>query len=124
MNGTIREIPSEKIGRFQTVIDKKQIIKCPYYKNKLCIYFDGLCNPYSVKCTNRGILALLSESNSKSKRNKSDDNKSQDNITYIQQPKYVKAVILSNNRKCIYEEHDIIGISATFKVLISNKVSA
>lgn len=47
---------------------------------------------------------------------KSENNKQQ--ITQ-KQSSYVKAIVLSNNRKCVYEEHTLIDIKAIIRVLTS-----
>lgn len=117
----INSVPFEKIRLPKIAIDYNIVRKCSYFKNNTCIYFDNLCNPYSIKCKNRGILALLNNTDFLKKQGKIKYDKKQ-NKTSFQQFGYVKSVVLSHNKKCIFEEHNIVDVNAKFKLLISNKI--
>lgn len=119
-NQTIKEIPYEKVDKPKTIIDINIVKNCSYFKNRICTYFNDLCNPNSIRCKNPDILLR------KEKRS-SHESRLQKNKVEIQQSfksQYVKAVVLSHNRKCVYEEHHLTSITVIIKVLItsSNKV--
>lgn len=121
-NQTIKEIPYEKVENAKTKIDYNIVKKCSYFKNSICSYFDNVCNPYSIKCINRGILTLLNKKDSLKSQERVNSNK-QHKQSISQRSKYVKAVVLSHNRKCINDKHDITDVSAKFKVLINNEIT-
>lgn len=121
-NQTIKEIPYEKVKNPITKIDYNIVKKCTYFKNSICSYFDNVCNPYSIRCINRGILTLLNKKDSIKSQERVNSNKQQKQ-SISQHSKYVKAVVLSHNRKCINDKHDIIDVSAKFKILINNEIT-
>lgn len=121
-NQTIKEIPYDKVENPKTKIDYNIVKKCSYFKNSICSYFDNVCNSYSIKCINRGILTLLNKKDSLKSQERVNSNK-QHKQSISQYSKYVKAVVLSHNRKCINDKHDIIDVSAKFKVLINNEIT-
>ncbi len=119
---TINSIPSEKIKPTNITINYNIVKKCSYFKNSICSYFDNVCNPYSIRCINRGILTLLNKKEPLKSQERVNSNKQQKQ-SISQYSKYVKAVVLSHNRKCINDNDDIIDVSAKFKILINNEIT-
>ncbi len=106
----------KKDDKIKKIIDFNVVKDCLYFRNKICTYFNGTCNPYSVKCKNSDILLV------KNKENSSKENqrmfKNSEEATYIpEKTQYVKAVVLSHNRKCVFEEHKLTNIKAIIRVL-------
>lgn len=113
---------NHNVYKYQEIALKDIYKKCSYFKNSICSYFDNVCNPYSIRCINRGILTLLNKKDSLKSQEGVNSNKQQkQNIS--QRSKYVKVVVLSHNRKCINDNHDIIDVSAKFKLLINNEIT-
>lgn len=83
---------------------------CTYYENMYCILIKDECDPSSSKCN---FLDRFINNNSLER----EDLKNKADVL-------VKAIVLSHNHKCIYEEHHLTTIKAIIKVLItsSNKV--
>lgn len=121
-NQTIKEIPYEKVKKTKTIIDINVVKNCLYFKNKICAYFNDMCNPYSIKCKNPDIL--LNGNKYTVKKTNGHSHKNSKMATHSsEKPQYVKAVVLSHNRKCVYEEHTLKNIKAKIKVLsLNNKV--
>jgi len=113
---TIQEIPYEKNKKQKTMIYTKAIKNCLYFSNKICTYFNDVCNPYSIKCKNPGLL--LNKDKHSNKR--VDDKLNENGIEISEKTHYVKAVALSHNRKCVYEEHHLTSVTAIIRVLITN----
>ena len=120
---TISEIPHEKVEKQKTAIKFNVVKDCLYFKNEICIYFDDTCNPYSFRCKNPSILFAKSKSITP-KKNKTTRTKNQQILkSSTVESQYVKAVVLSHNRKCVYEDHNLTNIKAIIRVLTScNKV--
>lgn len=119
---TISEIPHEKVEKPKTIIDINVVKNCLYFKNKICTYFNDLCNPYSIRCRNPDILLKKDKNTSQNTKVQSAQTK-KNNKTETQlseKPQYVKAVVLSHNRKCVYEEHILINVKAIIRVLSQN----
>ncbi len=121
-NQTIKEIPYEKVSKPKTIVDINIVKNCLYFRNKICTYFNDICNPYSIKCKNPNILLGKDKYTSQiindqsNKRNKIKEGASE-------KPQYVKAIVLSHNKKCVYEEHTLVNINAIIRVLTnSNRV--
>ena len=89
----IGNIPLEKINLPNMKMNYSTVKNCAYFKNKVCIYYDDQCKPFSIKCKNKDIL-IKSEYNNKSKQN----NASQ--MEHSNSSQYVTAIILSYNKKC------------------------
>lgn len=118
----IRDIPYEKIETPKTTIDINVVKKCIYFKNKKCIYFNDLCNPHSIRCKNPDILlnkdkSIIQKEKVQSYENNKKETKLSENI------QYVKAVVLTQNRKCVSKEHTLENVIAIIRVLtLNNKV--
>ena len=93
--------------------------KCIYFNNKKCTYFNDLCNPHSIRCKYPKIL-LDKDKHTDEKENSQLHKKSKKEVDLFESPRYVKAVVLSHNRKCIYEEHTLTNVKIIIKVLVSN----
>lgn len=118
-NQTIKEIPYEKMARANTAIDISVVKDCLYFKNKICTYFNDLCNPYSIKCKNPNIL-LGKDKHTISKTNRQLHKNSKVETQLSEKPQYVKAVVLSHNRKCVFEEHTLSNVKAIIRILSQN----
>ena len=115
-NQTIKEIPYEKIEKPKTIIDINILKNCLYFKNKVCTYFNDICNPHSIRCKNPDIL--LHNDKHLSHRTNSQSHKTETQSSLKTQ--YVKAVVLSHDKKCVYGEHHLLDIEAIIKVLTPN----
>ncbi|MCM1262563.1 MAG: hypothetical protein NC313_07545 [Butyrivibrio sp.] len=117
---TIQEIPYEKVKKQKTIIIYTKAIKnCLYFNNKICTYFNDMCNPRSFKCKNPNIL--LTKGKHLSQQIGSQQQKHNIADTQLSKnPQYVKAIVLSHNRKCVFEEHHLISVTAIIKVLTTN----
>lgn len=118
-NKTINDILHERIERPKTIVDINIVNRCLYFRDKICTYFNNTCNPYSIKYNNPDILL------GKNKTSGSNDNqqsyKNSKTKTHISnKPHYVKAIVLSHNKKCIYEEHKLANIKTVIRVLTQN----
>lgn len=93
---------------------------CQYFKNKICLYYNDLCNPYSVRCKNPNILFPKSSSIISKTDNTMQPTKQQTSKATSVKTQHVKTIVLSHNRKCVYEEHNLTAVEAIIKVLTSN----
>ena len=118
-NKTIKDIPYETFKRSKTTVDINLVKNCLYFKNRICTYFNDLCNPNPIKCKNPNILLDKGKYTVK-KTNVQLHKNSKVETQLSEKPQYVKAVVLSHNRKCIYEEHTLTSVKATIKVLAQN----
>lgn len=118
-NKTIIEIPYEKVENSKNVININLVKGCVYFENKICTYFNDICNPYSVRCKNPNIL-YQNKKNTENRKIKIQNDIVQTSQKLSKGKKYVKTVILLHNRKCIYKEHSIIDVDAIIKVLTPN----
>lgn len=116
---TISEIPYEKVSKPKTIVDINIVKNCLYFKNKICTYFDDICNPHSIRCKNPDILLGKNKHTSQIANNQLNI-KSKIKEEMTEKPQYVKAVVLSHNRKCVYEEHTLTNIKAIIRVLTQN----
>lgn len=106
-----------KINRLKINIDS--VKECIYFKNKICIYINDICNPYSIKCKNPNILKK--KINTANKSNIIQNNRN--SISSYTNEQYVKTVVLSHNRKCVYEKHNLTDTKVIIRVLTSkNKI--
>jgi len=105
--------------RSKIIIDVNVVKSCSYFNNKICTYFNDSCNPYSIKCKNPDIL-LRNDKDISQKPNKQLLQNNKEKTLSFESPKYVKAVVLSHNRKCVYEEHNLTNIKAIIRVLTPN----
>lgn len=119
-NQTIKEIPYERVEKPKTIIDINAVKYCSYFKNKICTYFDDSCNPYSIKCKNPNILFPKKSSIASKTDDITQPKKKQISKLTTIEIQRIKTVVLSHNRKCIYEEHSLIDIEAIIKVLTPN----
>ena len=121
-NQTIKEIPYEKVEKTKTIIDINVVKKCFYFKNKICTYFNDLCNPHSIRCKNPDMLLRKDKNASQNTNVQSlQSNKNSKAEAHLSEtPQYVKAIVLSHNRKCVYEEHTLESIKAIIRVLTPN----
>lgn len=117
-NQTIKEIPYEKVEKTKITIDFNIVKNCRYFKNKICTYFNDVCNPNSIRCKNPDILLHKDRHISQNSNKQSVTNKTE--IKKSEKSQYVKAVVLSHNRKCVYEEHHLTPVTAIIKVLAIN----
>lgn len=119
---TISDIPHVKIVKQNKPININKVKNCHYFRNRICIYFNDLCNPYSIKCKNPNIL-LSKAKHSIQNIEKQSHKYNKVETELFEKSKYVKAVVLSHNGKCVYKEHNLINIKAIIRVLThSNKV--
>lgn len=118
-NQSIKEIPYETLKRPKTIIDINLVKNCLYFKNRICTYFNDLCNPYSIKCKNPNILSGK-EKHTIPKLNTQQHKNSKVETKLSEKPQYIKAVVLSHNRKCVYEEHTLTIVKAIIRVLTQN----
>ena len=122
-NRAIRKKLSDKVGKPKVVVDINIVKDCRYFKNKLCAYFNESCNPYSVRCKNPNILLLKSGSITSKDDVTPQYKKEQTSKGKTVKTQYIKTVVLSHNRRCVYEEHNLTDIEAIIKVLTpDNKV--
>lgn len=122
-NRAIRKKLSDKVGKPKVAVDINIVKDCRYFKNKLCTYFNESCNPYSVRCKNPNILLPKSGSIASKAGATPQYKKEETSKVNTVKMQYIKTVVLSNNRKCVYEEHNLIDIEAIIKVLtLDNKV--
>lgn len=122
-NRAIRKKLSEKVGKPKVVVDINFVKDCRYFKNKLCTYFNESCNPYSVRCKNPNILLPKSGSITLKVGATPQYKQEQTSKAKTVKRQYIKTVVLSHNRKCVYEEHNLTDIEAIIKVLtLDNKV--
>lgn len=117
---TIKEIPYEKVEKPKTTIDINLVKNCLYFRNKICTYFNDICNPYSIRCKNQDILLRKDKHSSKKSNSQLHKNNKTEAELTSQKPQYVKAVVLSQNRKCVYEEHHLTSVTIIIRVLMSN----
>ncbi|MCI8983484.1 MAG: hypothetical protein HFG78_13970 [Hungatella sp.] len=116
---TVRGVLKLKTDKSKEPEKKIGIVKgCPYYKNKICVYFDDLCNPHSVKCKNSGILRTEDKRNNSNIKIGEKLNSNNKKVSTRQ----VNTVVLLNNRKCIYEDHSVIDINAVIRVATPLKI--
>lgn len=121
-DNTISDIPYLKIKNQNKIVNINKLKKCYYFRNKTCIYFNDTCNPYSIKCKNPDILLCKDEHSSQKVNNQLHENNKAETQS-SGKLHYVKAVVISHNRKCVYEEHNLTNIRAIIRVLASsNKV--
>lgn len=118
-NQTIKEIPYEKVEKPKSIIDINVVKDCLYFKNKICTYFNDLCNPYSIKCKNPNVL-LVNDKHTIPKTNRQLHKNSKVETQLSEKPQYVKAVVLSHNRKCVFEEHTLSNVKAIIRILSQN----
>ncbi len=111
-SGTIKEIPFENIN-VSKVINTNVAKNCKYYQNKICIYYNDVCNPNSIKCKNKTIV-LHNKSNLSDEKNLPVV-KGKRNIEASKS--LAKTIVISENRKCIVENHILNNISAIIRVL-------
>lgn len=78
---------------------------CKFHKNDFCNYMDDKCNPYSFRCSYK-------IKNQKSINNKTSDFQNE----LIRSNFVVRAIVLSNNRKCIFNNHKMQDIIAKINV--------
>lgn len=115
---TIKEIPYEKVKKTNFTYNIKILKKCPYFRNKICIYFNDSCNPNSIKCKNPDIL--LHKTKSKMRQSSSNvDNKEKTSSVTSEKKYYARVVVLSYNRKCVHENHLVNDVKAIIKILTS-----
>lgn len=115
---TIKEIPYEKIKKTSIAMDAKILKNCPYFRDKICIYFNGSCNPNSIKCKNPDIL--LHKTKSKMRQSSFNvDNKEKTSSASSEKKYYARVVVLSHNRKCVHENHLVNDVKAIIKILTS-----
>lgn len=115
-NKTIEIIPSENIKNTKHSVDIKVVKDCIYFKNKICTYFNDFCNPYSVRCKKQYIFSKSKDSTS-TITNKYVDTKNKSNLKINIKEQPLKTIVLSHNKKCVYEEHNLSDIKAIIRVL-------
>lgn len=95
-------------------------INCTYLNKKHCTYMDDDCRPYSLRCK----LKPISQSTKKSSSTKRQEENIEESPHII--PKHntdgVIVIILSDNRKCIYNNHNLINTYAVCKVASKNGI--
>ena len=119
-NQTIKEIPYEKVIKSKIKVDFNVVKECRYFKSKICTYFDDICNPYSVRCKNPSILFPKKSSIDSKTDNSIQSRKEQTLKSENVKTQHVKIIVLSHNRKCVYQEHNLTNIRAIIRVLASN----
>lgn len=106
----------KKSDKSKTLINFNVVKNCLYFKNKICTYFNDTCNPYSIRCKNPDILLDKDKHTSQVANNQSNvKDKIKEGTS--EKTQYVKAVVLSHNKKCVYKEHTFVNIKAMIKVL-------
>ena len=110
-------IPQTQVTLDTTLVKKtkkKRLVnpKCKHYKNGYCLYINKKCIVNSKWCQNKTLVVH--------------------NKTIVQQPivhkqlntnheypRYITAIVLSDNRKCIYSEHVLHDLNGVVKVATS-----
>lgn len=118
-NKTIEKIPGEKIKKSTPSIDIKVVKDCIYFKNKICIYFNDTCNPYSFKCKMQ-YKVPESKAHISPKANNIIIPNNKPNLSHNVKEQPLKTIVLYHNRKCVYEEHHLSDINAVIRILIAN----
>jgi len=107
-NKYISELPVEIISTPKQPIDE-EIKLCGYYKKNFCLYSDDKCKPYSIRCK----LKVSNKKTSSNRKIESDISNSTE--TRIPE-RFVTAIVLTYNRKCVYEEHGLEFIIGVCKI--------
>lgn len=119
-NQTIKEKPYNKVEKPKALIDFNVVKGCLYFRNKICTYFNDTCNPYSVRCKNPNILFLKRTSITSKIDDTTQPQTNQISKVTTIKAQHVKTVVLSHNKKCVYEEHNLTDVEAKIKVLTPN----
>ena len=119
-NQTIKEIPYEQVAISKIKVNFNVVKNCRYFKSKICTYFNDICNPYSVRCKNPSILFPKNNSIIPKTDNTTQPAKKQTSKVTFTKTQHVKTVVLSYNKKCVYEEHNLTDVDAIIKVLTPN----
>lgn len=94
-------------------------INCTYLNKKHCTYMDDDCRPYSLRCK----LKLVSQSTKKSSTIKQEvSNTELPHIIPKHNTDGVIVIVLSDNRRCIYNNHNLVNTYAVCKVVTKNGV--
>ncbi|MBO5371213.1 MAG: hypothetical protein J6A75_00675 [Lachnospiraceae bacterium] len=103
---SISELPAEKISTPKQPINI-DIKSCNYYRKNYCIYNNDRCQPYSIRCKLR-LSHMKLPSSVKTK--------SEEVFKTAALEHFVTAIVLTYNRKCIYEEHGLEYVIGVCKV--------
>ena len=105
-----------------------QVETCRYYKNGLCLYFDGSCNPYSVKCRYPDRSRPEGEKKMEAVRsgmgNTEEKTAAGAETASVRQKESsgrgksgVTAIVISYNRRCIHQEHAVEDVIAGVRIV-------
>lgn len=101
--------------KYKTPTEKVNV-ECSYLRKNHCIYIDDSCRPYSLRCKLKKKESEKSLANGASKKEKIIDirhtmmhNKSHSNGVVV--------IVITDNRKCIYEMHKLLDSYAISKVV-------
>ena len=101
-----------------TQIDLSKI-NCTYLNKKHCTYMDDDCRPYSLRCK----LKPVTQSTKRSLTTKQEVNNAESpHIIHKHNTDGVIVIVLSDNRKCIYNNHNLINTYAICKVVTKNGI--
>ncbi len=104
----------------QIIKISRENINCSYFKNGDCLYNNNKCNPFSVRCKN-----YTTQIRTKNKKIKSDTkdimtlpslNLKDDPIMNVG----VSVIVLTSNKKCIIENHEIQDVIAIVRIITAN----
>lgn len=104
-------------------IDKRQVDTCSYYKKGHCLFFDGRCNPCSVKCKYpERSLPYTEKLDTQRNRFSSDANleSPKTNNMFRNVNKHIDgitAIVITFNKKCLYQNHYIEDVVAHVKIV-------
>lgn len=106
--------PQTQVSLDTTLVKKpkrKRLInpKCKHYKNGYCLYINKKCSVNNKWCQNKTPINQNKIILQQSVTNK------QLNINH-EYPRYITAIVLSDNRKCIYSEHILHDLNGVVKV--------
>lgn len=109
--------PQSTILLNSTLVEKSKQVRlinpqCKNYKNGYCLYMNKKCSVNSKWCPNKTPVNQNKTIVQQLKSNKSS------NINH-EYPRYITAIVLSDNRKCIYSEHILHDLNGVVKVATS-----
>lgn len=116
-NLPVENLPVENVKKTKKNVSTEVVENCIYFKNKTCIYYNDTCNPNSFKCKKQ-YFPSKSRTSTFTEVSENIAPKSISNSNHAIKEQPLKAVVLSHNRKCVYEYHNLVDINIIVRVLL------
>lgn len=123
---SISDFPRETVKRIPKAIDSQ----CVYYRKSLCIYLNDNCDASSIRCPNRKTYEAIDKitknmSEHLQMKNVVEKTRSvKESKTLKTLPLFkeigITAIVITYNRKCVYEEHKLIDVIGKVRIVKSN----